>query len=227
MMPETSIAGLPPTRARSVRDRDSTVTAAVRARAYRLYSILLASPHELDVDSLLREETGLHELRPYGIDLGALCGEFLNAEMSSRKREYSGLFEVGDAGSPIAIREQQQYRDVAGILEDLVRFYDYFDYPLHPQYAWAPDHLSVILEFCHLLCHREGTASEDRLSYQLAQHDFISRHLIEWLPVFADRIDRARSGSLYAGIARSASAYLARDFAWQAGTVANEQESPS
>jgi len=227
MMSGVPAAEQGPEMTRSVHDRDSTLTAAVRSRAYRLYSILLASPHEFEVDSLLRADAGIHELRPYGIDLGALCGAFLNAEMSSRKREYSGLFEVGDAGSPIAIREQQQYRDVAGILEDLVRFYEFFDYPLHPKYAWAPDHMSVILEFCHLLCHRESMASEDQLSFQLAQYDFVSRHLLAWLPVFADRIDEARSGSLYASVARSASSYLARDFAWQASTVSNEWEQRS
>lgn len=227
MMPDTAVAGLSAGRERSVQDRDSPLTGAVRAKAYRLYSILLASPHDFDVDSLLREDACRHELRPYDIDLGALCNTFLNADRSSRKREYSGLFEVGDAGAPIAIREQQEYRDVAGILEDLVRFYDFFDYPLHPKYAWAPDHMSVLLEFCHLLCQRESAASEDRLSLQLAQHDFVSRHLIAWSPVFADRIDRARSGTLYAGIARSASTYLARDFAWQASTVSNEREGRS
>jgi len=206
---------------RSVQDRDSPLTATVRARAYRLYSILLASPHEFDVDNLLRQDACIRELRPYGIDLGALCGAFLDAGISLRRQEYSGLFEVGDRGAPIAIREQQQYRDVAGILEDLVRFYEYFDYPLHSRYAWAPDHMSVILEFCYLLCHRESMTGEDRLSLQLAQYDFISRHLLEWLPVFADQIDKARSSPLYASIARSASSYLARDFAWQSSTVSS------
>lgn len=227
MTPDTATAGLPASRERSVRDRDSLLTAAVRAKVYKLYSILLASPHEFDVDGLLREDADWLGLRPYGIDLGALRRTFLDADMSARKRDYSGLFEVGDAGAPVAIREQQEYRDVAGILEDLTRFYDFFDYPLHTKYAWAPDHMSVILEFCHLLCHRESTAREDRLSFQLAQHDFVSRHLIAWSQVFADRVDKARPGTLYAGIAWSASAYVARDFAWQASTVSNEREGRS
>lgn len=219
IVPDTLPAGLPRSAERCVQDRDSTLTAAIRGRAYKLYSILLASPHEIDVDRQLGEDVGAHELRPYGIDLDALCGTFLNTGIASRKREYSGLFEVGDSGSPIAIREQQQYRDVAGIMEDLVRFYDFFDYPLHEQYAWAPDHISVILEFCHVLCYRESVATDDRLSYQLAQHDFVARHLVEWPPILADLIDKVQPGSLYANVARSASVFLARDYAWQTSTI--------
>jgi len=223
-MPDAAVAGSHSANLqRRVQDRDSNLSAAIRCKTYRLYSILLASPHEIDVDTQLREDVGIHELRPYGIDLGALCDAFLDTGISARKREYSGLFEVGDAGSPIAIREQQQFSQVAGILEDLVRFYDFFDYPLHPQYAWAPDHISVILEFCHLLCYRESVASEDRLGFQLAQYDFASRHLLEWLPLFAARVDEAQPGSLYAGIARSASEFLARDYAWQASTFFNDE----
>lgn len=209
---------------RRVRDRDSSITAAIRSMAYRVYSILLASPHEVDVDGQLVPDAGIHELRPYGLDLGALCENFLNVETASKKREYSALFEVGDAGAPIAIREQQQFRDVAGILEDLVRFYDFFDYPLHPQFAWAPDHVSVILEFCHLLCYRESVASDGGLSVQLAQYDFIGRHLTGWLPLLADRIDEAQPGSLYAGVARSASVYVVRDHAWQHSTISDRQD---
>ena len=220
-MPDASSAGAPGTLERHVQDRDAPVTAAVRSRAYRLYSLLLASPHEIDVDRQLRQEVIAGELYPYEIDLGGLCDTYLNADISVKRREYSGLFEVGDEGAAIAIREQQQYSDVAGILENLVRFYEFFDYPLREQYAWAPDHMSVILEFCHLLCYRESVASVDRLSFQLAQFDFVSRHLVAWPPVLAARIEEVQPGSLYSAIGRSVSLFLARDHAWQASTVSD------
>lgn len=221
-MPGALATGQPMKAERYVQDRDSAATATIRCKAYRLYSLLLASPHDIDVDGQLREEVGIHELRPYDMDLGALCAAFLSTATSSRRREYSGLFEVGDAGSPIAIREQQQYPDVAGILEDLVRFYEFFDYPLHQQYSWAPDHISVVLEFCHLLCYRESRAAGDRLSFQLAQYDFVSRHLVDWPPVLADRIEKVQPGSLYAEIVRSLTLFLASDHAWQASTISNQ-----
>lgn len=210
---------------RYVHDRDSSVTAIIRCRTYGLYSTLLASSQEIDVDQSLREDTSLRELHPYGIDLGALCDTFLKAGKALRKLEYSGLFEVGDAGPPVAIREQQQFKRVAGILEDLVRFYEFFDYSLHEKYAWAPDHLSVMLEFCQLLCYQESKANENRLSFQLAQYDFISRHLVDWPPVLADLIAKVKPNSLYAGITQSLCLFLARDYAWQASTILTEERS--
>jgi len=224
MMLGVSSTGLTANLQRRVQNRDSNLTALVRSKAYRLYSILLASPHEIDVDGLVHKEVGIRELRPYDIDLAALCSAFLNAELASRMREYSGLFEVGKAGPPVAIRKQQEFAPAAGTLEDLVRFYSFFGYPLLSRYAWAPDHMSVILEFCHLLCHRESVESGNRLSFQLAQYDFISRHLIEWLPAFADHVEQAQPDSLYARIARSANLFVARDYAWQSSTVSNQQE---
>lgn len=204
---------------RRVHDRDSSLTAAVRGAAYRVYSLLLASPHEVDVDQQLRQDAAISALRPYGIDLGALCDTYLKTDIALRKREYSALFEVGEAGTLIPIREQQQYQDTAGVLEDVVRFYDFFDYTLSEKYAWAPDHMSVILEFCYVLCHRESVETDNRLSYQLAQYDFISRHLVPWSQVLADRVAEVRPSALYAGIARSLSAFVASDVAWQGTTI--------
>ena len=132
---------------------------------------------------------------------------------------------MGDRGPPVPIREQQQFSHLSGIREDLLRFYDFFGYPLHQGCAWAPDHLSVVLEFCHLLCYRESTASRDRLSYQLAQLDFASRHLLLWMPLFADRVDAVSPTSIYSKIARSLCEFVARDYEWQVSTIVTLDES--
>ena len=219
MIPDTSIAAAAKSSERCIQGRDSDLTAAIRCKAYGLYSSLFASSHEIDIDKQLREDVGIHDFRAYGIDMGALCGTYLNVEKQTRKREYSWLFEIGDSGPPVAIREQQQFGQVSGVREDLVRFYEFFDYKLHRHYAWAPDHISVVLEFAHLLCYYESTVTEDRLSYQLAQFDFVSRHLVDWAPVLADLIENIRPDSLYAGIARSLCLFIARDHEWQASTI--------
>lgn len=204
---------------RSVRDRDADLTAPLRCKAYGLYSVLLGSPNETDIDAQLRDDAGVCTLRPYGIDLGELIRVYLDVGTSQRRLDYSALFEVGDSGPPVPIREQQQFSNVSGIREDLIRFYDFFDYALDERYAWAPDHMSVVLEFCHLLCFRESEASEDRLSYQLAQLDFTERHLVNWLPILVDRVDARQPASVYVRILKSLRTFLTRDHAWQASTV--------
>ena len=71
------------------------------------------------------------------------------------KREYSGLFEVGSDGPPVPIREDLHRNQPAKVKESIVRFYDYFGYGLSEKFQWAPDHLSVELEFMHFLCYQE------------------------------------------------------------------------
>lgn len=207
-----------PDRERIVVDRDAVLTATVRCKAYGTYSVLLASPHEIDVQAKLRDD-GLQHVQPYGIDLNALVTTYKDSDPVTRKREYSGLFEVGDRGPAISIREQQQFSHVAGIREELLRYYEFFDYPLHQQQAWAPDHMSVIIEFYHLLCYRESSTGGDRLSCQLAQLDFAKRHFVSWIPLFADRVDAAAPTSMYSTIARSFCEFVKRDYEWQESTV--------
>lgn len=223
-MPDTSTVTTSVDPERSILDRDSELTGTVRCRAYGTYSALLASPHEIDIDAAVQVDDIL-EVQPYDIDLNAIVATYLDSTPTVRKREYSRLFEVGDRGPPVPIREQQQFSHLAGIREDLLRFYDFFDYPLHQRYAWAPDHLSVLLEFCHLLCYRESIASADRLSHQLAQLDFASRHLLLWTPLFADRIDAVLPNSIYARVAQSLCDFVTRDYEWQSSTVVTSDES--
>jgi DMSO reductase family type II enzyme chaperone len=219
MKAETLAAATPANLERSVQDRDADLTAAVRCRVYGLYSALIASPHEIDGERQLQDCGEIVDEQPYGIDLRAITSAYLDYSRAQRKLEYSRLFEVGDKAPPVPIREQQQFNHLAGIREDLVRYYDFFEYALHQRYAWAPDHISVLLEFCRLLCYLESIASEDRLSHQLAQLDFVSRHLVHWTPIFADRISTVSPTSIYAMVARSLSEFVTKDYEWQVSTV--------
>jgi DMSO reductase family type II enzyme chaperone len=186
---------------------------------------MLASPHEVDFDIQFQETDDFLGTHPYGIDLNAITGAYLDCARTQRKLEYSGLFEVGDKVPPVPVREQQQFNDLAGIREELLRYYDFFEYTLHQRYAWAPDHISVLLEFCGLLCYRESMAGEARLSFQLAQLDFVSRHLLHWAPVFADRVSAVAAKSIYAMVARSFCEFLTRDHEWQISTVVTKDRS--
>lgn len=205
--------------ARIVRDRHATDTAPLRCVCYAACSELAASPHDLDPRPALRERIGIGAAIPYAAGLDALLAELAAAELPRLQAEYSGLFEVGSQGPPVPIREDLHSGQRAGIREDVVRFYDYFNYRLSEKFAWQPDHLSVELEFMHFLCYREARAGADALSYQLAQLDFAGRHLARWVPDFARSVAQLAPGSLYARAMGAVAGFVAGDHQWQQDTV--------
>lgn len=211
---------------RSVVGRDAETSAPLRCACYAALSGLVASPHDLDPRTALRERIGVGSQVEYGARLDQLLATFAGVDLDVLKREYSALFEVGNDGPPAPIREDLQTGQRAGTREDLVRFYNFFKYSLDAQFAWAPDHLSVELEFMHFLCYREATADsdsgEDVLSYQLAQFDFAARHLANWLPGLAETVAATAPDSLYARVVRVASEFVLRDYEWQQGTIVTD-----
>ena len=209
---------------RAVSDRDVEGTAPVRCICYAALSELTASPHDIDPRLALKEKIGMVKDLPYGAELGELLSRFVDMELDELKRQYSGLFEVGSNGPPVPIREDLQTGQRSGTREELVRFYNYFHYALDEKFAWAPDHLSVQLEFMHVLCFREAESPTDKLSYQLAQADFAERHLLKWVPQLTEGVESIAPGSLYAQVIQVLNDFLGRDFAWQKGTISVTEE---
>ncbi len=213
-----------PQPARQVQGRDTDATAPARCGCYAAWSELMASPHDLDPRPGLREKLGLWDAVPYAQAMSALITEFVDTELDVLKRQYSGLFEVGSDGPPVSIREDIQTGQRAGTREDLVRFYDFFGYVLAERFAWAPDHLSVELEFMHYLCYGEAATEDDPASYQLAQADFAERHLVRWVPGFADKVAKAASDSIYMRVTAALRDFILADYDWQSGTISNVEE---
>ena len=198
--------------------RSPEKTAVLRSQGYELFSLLLSSPHDLDTKNKLNGiacTTGL----PYSLDLSDLMNEFSQQDLVELKKQYSGLFEVGNDGPPAPIREDLFMLQPAGLREDLIRFYDYFGYTLSEKYQWQMDHLSIELEFMYFLCFQEHNSTEDRLSYQLAQLDFSTRHLINWVPNFQKTLKRISSDDMYTKIVVELNKFIEDDIEWQLGTI--------
>ena len=207
-----------------VGERDARRTAAARCACYAALSELACSPHDIDPRQGLRDKIGAGELLDYSAGLDELLCEFVELDLDKLKIEYSGLFEVGSNGPPCPIREDLQTGQRGGTREDLVRFYGYFNYALEEKFAWAPDHLSVELEFMHFLCYREASAETDAASYQLAQADFSERHLVCWVPGLAKAVAKTAPDSIYCRAIEIIERFLTADHAWQCGTIATEDE---
>ena len=193
-------------------------TAIFRSQGYELFSLLLSSPHDLDTKNKLKRIAGTTGL-PYSLDLSDLMNEFSQQDLVELKKQYSGLFEVGNDGPPAPIREDLFMLQPAGLREDLIRFYDYFGYTLSEKYQWQMDHLSIELEFMYFLCFQEHNSTEDRLSYQLAQLDFSTRHLINWVPNFQKTLKRISSDDMYTKIVVELNKFIEDDIEWQLGTI--------
>lgn len=174
----------------------TSTIAGESALLHLLLSRLTGSPHDWEESSLdecrdllgaaLRsvEEPALRE------SLERVGTSFLPSSAQWRTRvarEYSALFEVGTAGPPLPIREELTASAAGGAKEEVVRFYELFGYTVQPRFEWAPDHLSILLEFAGWLAGLEsGAASpEDAQSLRRAQNDFLERHLQHWIPALA------------------------------------------
>ncbi|MDP2809256.1 MAG: molecular chaperone TorD family protein [Rhodocyclaceae bacterium] len=108
--------------------------------------------------------------------------------------EYLAAFEVGRDTSPVPLFEGMHRGDTGreGILEDLLRFYEFFDAKLSETDREYPDHLVTELEFLAWLCLQEQTAEQkghDAEPFRRAQRDFIARHVAAWLPDFRRRLE--------------------------------------
>jgi DMSO reductase family type II enzyme chaperone len=104
--------------------------------------------------------------------------------------DYLAAFEVG----PVPLFEGMHRGDLGrdGILEDLLRFYEFFDVKLSDTDRDFPDHLVTELEFLAWLCMREQTAQRegrDAEPFRRAARDFLVRHLAAWLPEFRRRLE--------------------------------------
>jgi len=203
--------------------REAGNTAPGRCVIYAVFSDIAASPFDAE-PAVAGNEIALSELGlPYELtNLEVLLQEWRATDRDELRREYSGLFEVGSNGPPVPIREDLHRNQPAGVREDIIRFYEFFGYGLEEQFAWAPDHLSVELEFMHFLCYQEAEATEnqaDALSAQLAQHDFSERHLVIWVSELAARILSQQPDALYGKLIAALSEFLVKDFEWQQTTI--------
>ncbi|MBS0370498.1 MAG: molecular chaperone TorD family protein [Proteobacteria bacterium] len=94
--------------------------------------------------------------------------------------EYNDAFDPGICEGACSLREAAHIEeDASALFEELMRFYTFFGLE-REEGAEMPDHLSVELEFMHFLTHLESQLADrpkDLASVQLAQHDFVTRHV--------------------------------------------------
>ncbi len=105
---------------------------------------------------------------------------------------------------------------------DLLRCYDYFGVKLSESQRRYPDYLGVQLEFMAFLGHKvtqlEGDGG-DSVPLRRAQRDFLERHLLSWVPLLKERIERNVSESFYKSLSRLLLCFLERHHQYLAQSV--------
>jgi DMSO reductase family type II enzyme chaperone len=201
-------------------------SAAPRCAAYASCSDLLTSPQEFDARAGLAERHHSLLTLQYAAPVTALASAYAALDHATLAAEYSGLFEVGDDGPPVPIRESLRESRATSAREEVVRFYALFGGDVATDHAWQPDHAAIELEFMQLLCYREWQAGSatDALPYQLAQLDFAARHPGTWLPALTQDVLAASPNGVYARIVGGVASFVAADLAWQRATVIDDAE---
>ena len=204
-------------------DTPEQLTAGARCRVYELLACAFAFPDSATAKQFASGDwldalTSVLTFVPFASDFEegqrALLARPPGRE--ALERDYIHLFEVG-AGKPYCPLYEGAHRGGRmKIMEELVRFFEHFG--LKPASGDQPDHLCAELQFMHYLAFKQAALPEPgpaSSSLNVAQRDFLYRHLTKWLPRLVARLADAREPSpFYSALASLASDYCRADLAW-------------
>jgi len=141
----------------------------------------------------------------------AALGRF--SDYTAYESAYIALFEVGVPQAPVPLQESaNSHRQVPQeIVLECVNFYDVLG--LRPSGSVFPsDHLVTQLEFLAAARYLREQANDSHKveTLRCLERDFIARHLLNWLPVAQEKLDK-RDPPLFPVLLRSLTAYLKQE----------------
>lgn len=116
----------------------------------------------------------------------------------------------GEYGHPHIFQKTQSLADAAGFLEA-------FGLASAPGFADRLDHISVELEFMHVLAakaayaHSQGHGEERLAIVQSAMRRYFAEHLGRWTPAFAAQVHATAQEGPYAAFARLLAAFVVQE----------------
>lgn len=199
--------------------------AASRSRLYRILERAFSFPDapfhlSLQREEFLRELLEIDGDLPYSLPLPEhpeLGAEGAAVPYQDFQAEYIRLFDVGVAKPPCPLYGGLYLGGRKKVMEELVRFYDYFGLHRSQPSSELPDHITVELEFMHFLTFKEVDAlhrGRDRTSYVLAQRDFLDRHLARWLPRARKTLEQHEALPFFAGLFALTDVFLTQDLSY-------------
>ena len=204
---------------------------AARSRLYELLARAFAVPdppfHQAVREGAFAAQVW-DNLAALPYTFAATAGEALREQLGEApghrelQSEYIRLFDVGTPRPPCPLYGGEYKKGRKGVMEELIRFYNYFGLHPSPRSRDMPDHITIELEFMHFLTFREVATlhhRQDRTSYLRAERDFLERHLCAWVPRLGERLRRQQPHPFYAALTRLAEAFLAADLRYLEGLL--------
>jgi DMSO reductase family type II enzyme chaperone len=186
-----------------------------RSRLYRLLADGFLYPDQaffaaLQAGRYRDEVIAACEPLAYGLE-PAFDGLVASGSYIDFQAAYLRLFEIGLGVPPCPLYSGIYRGGRKAVMEELVRFYNFFGLSTQQGAGELPDHLATELEFMHFLAFKELAAlhrAEDPSSYRRAQHDFLERQLVSWLPELEARVGRLTPPPFYAALTMLANAFI-------------------
>jgi len=194
---------------------------SVRSRLYRLLADGFLYPDQAFFAALqagrYRDEV-IATCEPLGYGLEpAFDGLVASGSYIDFQAAYLRLFEVGLGVPPCPLYSGLYRGGRKAVMEELVRFYNYFGLSTQHGAGELPDHVATELEFMHFLAFKELAAlhrAEDPSSYRHAQRDFLERQLISWLPALETRLGGLEPPPFYAALTVLTNAFTRAEHAY-------------
>lgn len=172
--------------------------AAIRSRLYALFAEAFTYPAgDLAMRLLGGEVVGEIEDGMSALELPAAAdqqaGRSHDLAVHELQLNFTRLFDV-TGGKPSVSLLQRRYGDVAEqkLWEDLLAFYTHFGLDFaNGQAAEQPDHLQTQLGFMHYLSFLEAGSASNAADLKRGQRDFLSLHLVGWVPAMAERLSQS------------------------------------
>ena len=162
---------------------------------------------------------------PLGYDLTpAFDGLVASGSYLDFQAYYLRLFEAALGVPPCPLYSGIYRGGRKSVMEELVRFYNYFGLSTEHGAGELPDHVATELEFMHFLAFKELAAlhrGEDPSSYRHAQRDFIERQLLSWLPELEVRLCKSETPPFYTALCMLTAAFARADRAHLRAAVAD------
>lgn len=193
--------------------------AATRSQLYQILGLAFEFPTP-DFFEAAREGAFSQSLAqicaalPYSLTASTTNLNQVGTSYGDFESEYIGLFDVGAAGAPCPLYGGVYGGDRMKVMEDALRFYQFFGLRLSAEIRELPDHLTTELEFLHFLTFRETEARQqgaDPSPFLRAQRDFLTRCVCRWFPQFQARLAAQSCAPFFPALVRFAATFFEAD----------------
>lgn len=160
---------------------------------------------------------------PYSFSTEQMPAGTVDLKFEEFQSLYIGLFEVGKSGTAPCPLYEGCYGGVrSAIMAELLAFYHFFGVrPSQQEPRELPDHLSLELEFMHVLTFKEAEASVEGKkleAYLKAERDFLKRHLAGFAAAVRSRSGQSKA-PFFSDMIALTERFCSSDLAYLSGQI--------